>query len=70
MSCIAVVEDDILRYFIYLSEKIKLDISYKLSAMQTIHKKYQALLSQKIEKKNQILACHLLLLWLAFYGLI
>ena len=52
MSCIAVVEDDILRYFIYLSEKIKLDISYKLSAMQTIHKKYQALLSQKIEKKK------------------
>ena len=37
----------------YFSEKISFDISYELSTWQTIHMKYQALVSMK--KKDQCL---------------
>ena len=44
--------DDILKYFSYIPQKARVDISCKLSPVETIHMKCQILFSGKNKKKN------------------
>ena len=59
---VTIAADDILKYdFLMFQIKIRLNISCELSAKQTVHMKYQALLSLKSEKKKKMkLECHTL----------
>ena len=57
--------DNILIFRFYFSEQIRLDISFELSAWQTIHMKYQVLFSLKNNIKN--LECCLLQFRLVLY---
>ena len=58
-ALITTAADDIYKYFfIFFSEKIRLDISCESSAIQRIHMKHQALFPQKDKSKK--IKCRLL----------